>query len=91
MQLFNPAPTLLQLELLNTGFIGGDGSTLDTNTIFLDGLCGLNGDLVIGLVTVFKSLQRCQCQGTFIRSVPRCQSYQVVVLEINVKVTDLGS
>jgi hypothetical protein len=44
--------TLLQLELFNTGLIGGDGGTLDTNTVLLDGLGGLNSDLVIGLVTV---------------------------------------
>ena len=91
MPLFNPAPTLLQLELLNTGFIGGDGSTLDTNTIFLDGLRGLDGDLVIGLVTVFKSLKRCQLHENSMWTVPGSQSYQVVVLEFNVKVTGLGS
>lgn len=48
--------TLLQLELLNTGLIGGDGGTLDTDTVLLDGLSGVNGDLVIGLVTVLKTL-----------------------------------
>lgn len=47
--------TLLQLELLNTGLIGGDGGTLDTNTVLLDGLGGLNSDLVIGLVTVLNT------------------------------------
>ncbi|GAA5230914.1 hypothetical protein GCM10025794_35390 [Massilia kyonggiensis] len=50
--------TLLQLEFLDTGFIGGDGGALDTNTILLDGLSSLNGDLVIGLVTVFNTLER---------------------------------
>lgn len=45
--------TLLQLELLNTGLIGGDGGALDTDTVLLDGLGGINGDLVIGLITVF--------------------------------------
>jgi hypothetical protein len=47
--------TLLQLELLNTGLIGGDSGTLDTNTILLDSLGGINGDLVIGLVTVLNA------------------------------------
>lgn len=50
--------TLLQLELLNTGLIGGDGGTLDTDTVLLDSLGGINGDLVIGLVTVLKTLER---------------------------------
>jgi hypothetical protein len=54
--LFNLTPTLLQLELLNTSLIWGDSSALDADTIFLDGLCGLDGDLVIGLVTVFEPL-----------------------------------
>lgn len=49
--------TLLQLELLNTGLIGSDGGALDTNTILLDGLSGLDGDLVVGLITVLKTLQ----------------------------------
>lgn len=51
-----PRLTLLQLELLNTGLIGGDGGTLDTDTVLLDSLSGVNGDLVIGLVTVLKTL-----------------------------------
>ena len=50
--------TLLQLEFLNTGLIGGDGCTLDTNTVLLDSLGGIDGDLVIGLVTVLKTLDR---------------------------------
>lgn len=47
--------TLLQLELLNTGLIGGYGGTLDTDTILLDSLGGINGDLVIGLVTILNA------------------------------------
>jgi hypothetical protein len=50
--------TLLQLELLNTGLIGGDGGALDTDTILLNGLSSLDGDLIIGLVTVFNTLER---------------------------------
>ena len=56
--------TLLQLEFLNTGLIGGDGSALDTDTILLDGLGGLNGDLVIGLVTVFETLTTVQLMNS---------------------------
>lgn len=48
--------TLLQLELLNTGLIGSDGGTLDTNGILLDSLCAVDGNLVVGLVTVFNTL-----------------------------------
>ena len=59
--------TLLQLEFLNTSLIGCDGGALDTDTILLDGLGSLHGDLVVGLITVFQT--------------------QIVVLEINVKVT----
>lgn len=44
--------TLLQVELLNTGLIGGDGGALDTNTVLLNSLGGINGNLVIGLITV---------------------------------------
>lgn len=32
--------------------IRSNGSALDTDTILLDGLCGLESDLVVGLVTV---------------------------------------
>ncbi len=49
--------TLFQLELLDTGLIRSDGGALDTDTILLDGLSGLDGDLVIGLVTVLETLQ----------------------------------
>ena len=50
--------TLLQLELLDTGLIGGDGGALDADTILLNGLSSLDCDLVIGLVTVFNTLER---------------------------------
>ena len=48
--------TLLQLELLYTSLVGGDGGALDTNGVLLDGLGGINGNLVVGLITVFKTL-----------------------------------
>lgn len=79
--------TLLQLELLNTGLIRGDGGALDTNTILLDGLCGINCDLVFGLVTVLKTLTGSVAE--------RCETvlgaYQVVVLEVDVKETSLSA
>lgn len=51
-----PQLTLLQLELLDTGLVRGDGGALDTDAILLDGLGGLDGDLVVGLVTVLQTL-----------------------------------
>lgn len=47
--------TLLQLELLDTSLIGGDGCTLDTDGVLLDSLGGIDGDLVVGLITVLKT------------------------------------
>lgn len=47
--------TLLQLELLNTGLIRGDRGTLDTDTVLLNSLGGIDGDLVIGLITVLNT------------------------------------
>ena len=61
--------TLLQLELLNTSLIGSDGGALDTDTILLDSLGSLNGDLVIGLVTVFETLQ---CRSVSIQNTKSC-------------------
>lgn len=45
-------PHLFQLELLNPLLIRGDGGTLDTNIVLLDGFCSILGDLVIGGVTI---------------------------------------
>ena len=45
-------PHLLELELLDSGFVWCDGSALDTDRVFLDGLCGINGHLVVGLIPV---------------------------------------
>ena len=47
--------TLLQLELLNARLIGGDGGALDTDGVLLDGLGGINSDLVVGLVAVLEA------------------------------------
>lgn len=56
--------TLLQLELLNTALVGGDGGTLDTNAILLDSLSGLDSDSVLGLVTVLDTLYFMKSQLT---------------------------
>ncbi|CAI8207114.1 MAG: Uncharacterised protein [SAR116 cluster bacterium] len=43
----------LQPEFLYTLFIRCDGGAFDTHAIFLDGICGIDGDLVIRLVAFF--------------------------------------
>ncbi len=45
-------PHLLEVELLHAILIGGNGGTLDTNVVLLDGLSSLNGNLVISGITV---------------------------------------
>lgn len=37
-------PHLLQLELLDTGLIGGDGGALDADLVLLDGFGGIDRD-----------------------------------------------
>ncbi len=48
-------PHLLKLEFFNSLFIRGDGGTLDTNLVLLNGVGSINGDLVIGSVSVFNT------------------------------------
>lgn len=79
--------TLLQVKLLNTGLIGGDGGTLDTDTILLDGLSGIDGHLVVGLVTVLETLGRVSPGWFNASSTGAIGSYQVVVLQVNVEVS----
>jgi hypothetical protein len=45
-------PHLLQFEFLNSSLIGGDGGALDSHLALLDGSGGIEGHLVIGLVSV---------------------------------------
>lgn len=45
-------PHLLELELLHTILIGGDSGTLDADLVLLDSVGGLDGDLVLGGVSV---------------------------------------
>src|SRR5690606_3873705 len=44
------APHLLQPELLHPGLVRGDGGALDTDAVLLDGVRGVDGDLVFGAV-----------------------------------------
>jgi hypothetical protein len=48
-------PHLLEVEFLDTGFVRSDGSALDTHLAFADSFCGLEGDLVVSLITVFNA------------------------------------
>lgn len=48
-------PHALQLELLHTGFIGGDSSALDANGMFEDSFSSLNGHFIIRSITVLQS------------------------------------
>ena len=43
------SPHLFQLEFLDTSFIGGDRSALDTDVVFFDSFGGIDGDLIVGL------------------------------------------
>lgn len=48
-------PHLLQLEFFDSLLIRGDGGALDTNFVFLDCVGGIDGDLIVSLVSVFDS------------------------------------
>ena len=45
-------PHLLETELGDTSLVRSDGSALDTDFASLDGVGGVNGDLIVGSVTV---------------------------------------
>lgn len=46
-------PHFFEFELLDSGFVGGDGGALDTDFAFLDGFGSVKGDLVVGFISVF--------------------------------------
>ncbi len=45
-------PHLLEVELLDARFVGGDGRAFDADGVLLDGFGGVDGDLVVGFVAV---------------------------------------
>ena len=45
------SPHLLEVELLNTALVGGDGGALDGNLVVLGRVGGVDGDLIVGRVT----------------------------------------
>ena len=46
-------PHLLKLKLLDSGFVGGNSGTLNTDLAIFDGPSSVHGDLVISLISVF--------------------------------------
>lgn len=46
-------PHLFEIELLDSGFVRGDGGTFDTNFALFDGVGGIDGDLIVGGVSMF--------------------------------------
>jgi hypothetical protein len=43
----------LQAEFLDARFVGRDGRAFDADAVLLDGVGGIDGDLVVGLVAFF--------------------------------------
>lgn len=48
-------PHLLQVELLDSGLIWGDGRTFDADLALTDGLCCLKGHLIIGFISMMNT------------------------------------
>ena len=48
-------PHFFEIEFLDSSFIRSDCGALNTNLAFLDGIGSINGDLVVGCVSVFNS------------------------------------
>ena len=42
----------LESEFLDSLLIGRDGSALDSNSVFQDGVCAVDGDLIVGFVSL---------------------------------------
>lgn len=51
------SPHFLQIEFLDSSFVGGDGSALDTNRVLLDSLGRVDSDLVVGLCQHVREVQ----------------------------------
>jgi len=83
--------TLLELELFHTLLIGGDGGALDGDRVLLGGLGRVDGDLVVGLVTVLQSLYSMRCCTDMQAIGHQRGTHKIVVLEVNVEVAGEGS
>lgn len=44
------APHLFEVEFFDAGFVRGDGRALNADTVFEDGIGGVDGHLVVGLL-----------------------------------------
>lgn len=51
------SPHLLQIEFLDSSFVGRDGSALDTDRVLLDSLGRVDSDLVVGLCQHVREVQ----------------------------------
>lgn len=43
---------MFELELHDSGFVGRNRCALDAYVVFLDGLCGVNRDFIVGLAVM---------------------------------------
>jgi hypothetical protein len=48
-------PHLFEIVFLNSSLIRSDGSALNTNLVFLDSSSSVNGDLIVGGISVFNT------------------------------------
>ena len=48
-------PHFFKFELFDSGFVGGDGGTLDSDFALLDGFSCIEGDFVVGLISVLNA------------------------------------
>ena len=55
VKLVHPMNSNTLKRAFNTGFVGGDCCTLDTNVVLQDGFSSLNGNSVIGGITIFNA------------------------------------
>ena len=53
-------PHLLQMVFIHSGGIGGDGGAFHRHAVFLSGISGIKGHLVVSLVAVFQAKSFCR-------------------------------
>lgn len=46
-------PHMLEVEFLDSGFVRSDCGTFDSDLAFFDGICSIDGDLIVGCISVF--------------------------------------